>query len=98
MSKINRRDFLKLGAIGLGSLTASELLAACSQILAPAVPSAPSVDRCGSNRLLPSPANGDKHGSRVRSNGHRSCLHTDSSEHPDTDEPSRPGSSPRRGA
>ena len=41
MSKINRRDFLKLSALGLGSLTVGELLAACSQILAPATPSTP---------------------------------------------------------
>ena len=41
MSKINRRNFLKLSAIGLGGLTASQILAACSQLLSPATPSAP---------------------------------------------------------
>jgi len=40
MTKLTRRDFLKMGAAGAGALTLGELLAACGQALSPAAPPA----------------------------------------------------------
>ena len=41
MSKFSRRDFLKFVTVGLGSLTLSQFLAACSQLLSPAASAKP---------------------------------------------------------
>jgi len=38
MAKLSRRDFIKLCAAGMGSLTLGPFLAACGQALSPAIP------------------------------------------------------------
>jgi uncharacterized protein (DUF362 family) len=38
MTKISRRDFIKISAVGVGSLTLGQFLAACGQALSPAIP------------------------------------------------------------
>jgi len=38
MTKLSRRDFLKISAIGVGSLTLGQFLSACGQALSPVIP------------------------------------------------------------
>ena len=38
MAKLSRRDFIKMSAVGVGSLTLGQLLAACGQVLSLAIP------------------------------------------------------------